>query len=288
MATYLDDKLFARLNHLLGLPTNSEGWDAERKEWESPSDHWSEGWDKFFQFLWQLQCFEYLNAGGRSVTFLKSKSVAAPDFKVTNPDGECFYAEAYVYSKWWFAEIFLEELVRKIDSKLGIMRVHNIRNDSTNSFFSEGGRTDTLEFFAQNLTPEKLEAARANATEKSPYVICERAGIKLVLEGDGEYQPDESNAQGDPSCSRKVFVKEIICAKKNENDLQNHRPNMLLANGLGLDFQTTFFNDPPENETLSDYENTDYIDCLLIAACGINDSLKECRRIQRIPSQRLG
>lgn len=171
--------------------------------------------------------------------------------------------------------MFLEEIINKIDPKLELIRVHNIRNDNISFAFSKEMRKDTLEFFAQHLAPEKLNAAKAKAAEMSPYVICEKAGLKIVLEGEGEYQPDDSNAQGDPICSRKVFIKEIIRAKKDKNGLKNHRPNILMANALGLDFQTIFFNDSPDNETLSDYDDSDNVDCLLIAACGINDSLSK-------------
>lgn len=273
MATYANDDVFTRLNRLYELPKNSNGWDTERREWEDDKDHWAKNWDRFYQFIWLLQCFEYLSAGAQTVEFLKKKGTASPDFKVVKLKGGCFYAEAYVYSKWWFIEIFLEELVSKIDPKLSLRRTHNIRIDSVIASFSGDNRKDTLEFFAQNLTPDKLKAARAQAADKSPCVICEKAGIQLVLEGEGEYQPDDNNAQGDAGLSRDVFIREIIGHKNNENGLESHRPNLLMVNGLGVDFQTTFFNDPEDKGTLND-DAFGKIDKLLIAVCGMDKVLR--------------
>jgi hypothetical protein len=94
------------------------------------------------------------------------------------------------------------------------------------------------------------------------------------MEGKGEYQPNLNNAHGNPDFSADVYIKEIIDNKKDKNDLKNHRPNCLMVNGLGVDFQNLFISNRVKNLNYED----EVIDSLILNACGIDEKLVDCPR----------
>ena len=108
-------------------------------------------------------------------------------------------------------------------------------------------------------------------------------GFEIVIEGDGEYQSNPDNAHGAPTESRPVFLSEIIKAKKDSNNLRCSRPNMLLVNGLGVDFQNTFFDEQPRDDRFESCA----IDEVWIAACGIDETLQATDRFQRLVRRRF-
>lgn len=59
MATYKEESLFRRWEHLLSQACECEGWESEYSNWSSKEDHWATKWSKFNQFLWMLQGYEY-------------------------------------------------------------------------------------------------------------------------------------------------------------------------------------------------------------------------------------
>jgi hypothetical protein len=97
----------------------------------------------------------------------------------------------------------------------------------------------------------------------------------ILLEGKGEYQPDANNAHGDPADSWPVFLNEIIEAKKNSNNLKNCRPKLVMANGLGLDFQFS------HDKGLLAANLPSSIDEIWISVCGIDETLETCQRISK-------
>ena len=236
MATYSTDKLFARLNKLLNLAMEADGWQSEYSHWSSDADHWAKKWDKFHQFLWLLQCYEYFSQRGYKVSFPASQQ-AMPDLLIQNGDQNQIYVECYYYSKWWPREHFLESLLWSIDQKLSIKRTHNVSySNEDNPFSSELTFNNSLSNLASSLTPERLTILRFAAQLASPQKVCMLGVFDILLEGAGTYIPS-NNAQGDPSYSWPIFLKEIVKAKKNSNNLVGSRPNIVMVNGLGIDFQ---------------------------------------------------
>lgn len=268
MATYSEDNesLFLRLNGLLALAKNIDGWGNESK---NIGKTWSENFDEFFHFLWMLQCVEYFNDQGAKVEFLAKPGKKSPDLKIHFENCNELYVECYVYSKWWFVEEFVQDIIGLIDKNLLLERIYNIKQTT-----SRGSLESVLEKLWELTSDSELANARLIAAKKSPYILFHLDGLKLLMEGEGEYQPKPDNAHGDPAFSADVYIKEIIKHKNNENDLKNHRPNCLMVNALGIDFQMLFINNRVNNLTYED----EVIDNLTLNACGISEKLVNCPR----------
>ena len=234
------DKFFSRWEELLLGARKAKGWNQEYAYWDKRGDHWAIKWDRFYHFLWLLQCYEYFSERSCYVSFPASKTDSRPDLRIVQTDGSVFFAECYFYTKWWAQELLLEELLEAIDQNLILERTHNIRiADSDNPLSVNNGEkfVDTLATLEGALGPTRLDRLRGMAQKISPQLVCSIGDFSVQLESSiGEYQPSQ-NVQGDPSASWPTFVKEIIAAKSSSNDLGSHRPNLVMVNGLGLDFQ---------------------------------------------------
>lgn len=278
IATYSKDseKLFRRLNYLLGLPKDVLGWAKERNQWSNQSDHWAAKWDKFYQFLWLLQCFEYFIEFDLDISFPSERP--APDLRIKTVSNTIF-AECTFYSKWWCNEIFLTDLLELIDINISVRRPHNLPLDEENNPFSERNFLENLRNISRQLTPEFIEDARQKATISSPLVLFEfeNPNFQIILNGSGRYTANPNNAHGRPQNSLPTFLKEIIDSKKEENNLRNSRPNILMVNALGIDFQTILFRDAIRN-SFQDEE----IDEVWLAACGIDERLENSGKFQKI------
>lgn len=284
MATYSDtsDNLFDRLETLLKLPQNADGWQSEYAHWSNAADHWAKKWDRFYQFLWLLQCYEYFSQPGVKVSFPASNNEAKPDLLIQRHGQEGLYAECFFYSKWWTREFYLEELLHFVDPNLSIRRTHNVSlNASSNPLSAKSDKQFiiTLGHLETALQPDKLAELRAAAQQASPQKVCEIGGFAILLEGTGDYQPSQ-NAHGDPAASWPIFVDEIIKAKNKSNNLEGSRPNMVMVNALGLDYQFSFAESPAQGSPVAELPSS--IDEIWLSACGIDDELETCELIQKI------
>ena len=199
-----------------------------------------------------------------------------PDLLIKRQGQEVLYAECFFYSKWWPREHYFEELLRFVDSNLSIKRVHNVKSDASSNPFrveSDDKFAIKLDFLATALTPDRLAELRVAAQQASPQKVYEIGDLTIWLEGTGEYQPDANNAHGSPAESLPVFMKEIITAKKKSNNLKGSRPNMVMVNALGVDFQLSLAQGSPIAELPCS------IDEIWISACGIDEKLKTCQRV---------
>lgn len=278
MAAYSEgrDYLFERWETLLKLAQKAKGWKAEYVHWNKPKDHWAKKWDRFHQFLWLLQCFEYFVELGYDVSFPAVKNAPKPDLHIVRKGERERFVECFFYSKWWHREFFVEELLRFLEPNLAIKRTHNVRFDLSNNPMSvecDDRFVDALAILEERLTPSRLDELRAAANEASPQLACEFGEFSIMLEGTGEYQPSQ-NAHGDPADSWLVFAKEIIKAKRDSNGLNDHRPNVVMVNGLGLDFQLSFDKVPLAEELPCS------LDEIWIYKCGISDKVEACQRFR--------
>lgn len=271
MATYSADVLFDRLETLISLAKGAKGWQEEYEHWNNASDHWAKKWDKLHQFLWLLQCFEYFSESDYDVSFPATTREAMPDLLIERRGEQPTYVECFFYTKWWHHELFLEELLRSLDSKLTISRTHNIAYDHSSNPMSVDDSSqfvDALANLEKVLTPSGPAEKRAEAEKVSPQLVCKIGDFSILLEGEGTYQPSQ-NAQGDPTKSFQVYVNEIIKTKKNSNGLKNRRPNLVMVNGLGLDFQLSFGEGSPTSELPCS------LDEIRVYRCGIDAKLGE-------------
>ncbi len=284
MATYPDakDYFFDRWEALLKLAQQANGWDAEYAKWCNPADHWAKKHNRFQQFLWLLQCYEYFSQLGHKVSFpAKGNDEAMPDLLVERlGQEEELYVECYFYSKWWPREEFLQQLLWKIDEKFWIKRKHNVVYNGSGNPFSDDHLINTLDHLVIALTQEKLSKLRANAREISPQKVCDIGEFRIELEGEGECQPDPDNAHGDAKYSWPVYLKEIIEAKENSNNLVGSRPNIVMANATGTDFQSSF----PESidQMPATPKLPSSLDEVWIAICGIDANLETCQQLLKI------
>jgi hypothetical protein len=283
MATFSDstDCFFDRWETLLKLAEQANGWNVEYSNWNKTKNHWALRWDKFHQFIWLLQCYEYFARRKCEVSFPVSKKKARPDLLIKRAGHEDLFAECFLYTKWWPREEYLEILLRKIDENLSIRRIYNIpRSDSDHPLSSDESLVKALRQVAENLTVEKLSELRARALQTSPQTVCEIGDFKVLLRGGGDYQADPNNAHGDPDYSWPKFVSEIIDAKKNRNNLKVCRPNLLMVNGLGLDFQ--FSHSKSSSLAYPTVEHLENIDEIWLSVCGIDETLESSQNAHRI------
>jgi hypothetical protein len=266
MATFSDGEegILARWERMLAAAASGTGWAGEYGRW---SDNWALDWNRFHHFLWLLQCYDYFSQKGHNVSFPPAnKNEAMPDLLIKRAGQKDVYAECYFYSKWWPQLEFLEYVLRKIDSNLKIRLTHNIGRGPESSLFNRGNFANTLANVATNLTRSKIAELRELAKQIYPQEVCKFGDVIVELEGEGEYQPS-LNAHGDPDYSWPVFFKELAESKNNSNNLENCRPNIVMANGLGLDYQLSFQAAP------NGVEIPNSIDEIWVAKCGVNESL---------------
>jgi hypothetical protein len=208
-----------------------------------------------------LQCFQYFKQAGAQIEFLAKRGEAAPDLKVTprHRPNDAFYVECYVYSKWWFVEVFLEELITVVGSDLRLRRTFNLPGSTLSTLEKKSA---FLHAFAAVLTANALARARSDGY---PTILHEENDWQLVL---GHFP--RNNPQGAAAKSVPTFLKEIVGAKEGRNGLAVHHPNLLMANGLGPDFQLGF--DHIDRASFVAL-NLVSIDAILAAACGIGSPL---------------
>jgi len=266
IATYptSSERLFERLNSLLESVRNVEGWINESK---NIGDAWSKNYDGFFHTLWMLQCFEYFKDRGNNVIFPSKKGKKSPDLKVMTSNNEKFYVECYVYSKWWFIETFINDIINLLDPNLYLERIYN-----TNLGIDSSGFNGILKDICNITNKSEIDKAKKLASENSPHIMYCNKGIKLLMEGEIENKPNSKNSHGDPNFSANTYLNEIIKHKEHKNDLSVHHPNCLMVNGLGVDFQRLF----NSNRVKELSYRSNNIDELKIHACGIDEKLIEC------------
>lgn len=186
------------------------------------------------------------------------------------------FVECYFYTKWWAHEHFIEDLLRAIDLNLIVKRTHNIGFTPRDNPMSGNSCDPFVKMLAEleeSLTQENLDALRAAAGDTSPQLVRKIGAFSVWIEGCGEYQPSH-NAHGDRSDSWPIFYKEIINAKSNSNGLSVHHPNLVMVNGLGLDFQHSF-NDQNQDPVLPAS-----LDKIWIFNCGIDDKIETCNSLK--------
>lgn len=265
LALWRREAAFLRFERAITFAKSLKNFELEwRNNWGSQS---LVDYERYFHLLWMLQCAEDLADKGLSVEFTAS-NMASPDLTVKSPKDGQFFVESYVYSKWWFLENFLNEIMAPFGEDLRIERNFNL---PFLGFSSIRDKTEFIEGFMRAINDEtRLSDGRCAAKISWPVELHEDRGIRLVVESDNSasYIP-RINRHGNPSDSMRIFISEIIRAKKLSNNLQKFKPNLLMVNCLGPDFQ--FGYDYPIKPDLGDLDFGP-IDALLVCSCGIDSS----------------
>lgn len=186
---------------------------------------------EFFSLLWELQMAKALSNSGADVEWTKE----GPDLKVTC-NNEKFYVECFCYRKSFPIELFIEELLRKIDCNLRIERSEYLKHGIPN-------KNDEVERFLHTifkpfLNEKFLREMKEKAKRAYPIILYQGLNFCIYLEGNNpdNYVPG-INAQGRPEAYLDDAVSKAINAKQQQ--LENYHPNILAVNFLlSPDFQT--------------------------------------------------
>jgi len=163
MATYSSEsnRIFQRLNDLIEIARHLDGW---QNELVNTGSTWSYNYNEFFHFLWMLQCMEYFLDDGLDVRFSNTTRTKQPDLTINSGRENQFFAECYVYSKWWFKETFLEDIIRFIHPNLRIERLYNLKITNISNQID-----DLLVNIGDITAKNKLEIAERKASVHSKH-----------------------------------------------------------------------------------------------------------------------
>ena len=223
LGTWEDESLFHRLEELFCCAEALPDWKHEQGLLAAPefADFWS--------LVWQLQVAEYLGKVGNDVRWAKS----GPDLSV-KLDNKRLYVECYTFRKSFGLLKFLEELLRQIDSSLRTsydlaLPFQLPKNADRNRFLDE--------ILRPFLDPKKLAEAKEAAKREYPVLLYKapESSLHVYIDGDDvdAHMPGiVPNQVGDPKSYVERVLREAVKAKRCENDLANHRPNLLAVNYL--------------------------------------------------------
>ena len=229
LGTWEDESLFQRLEELLCCTEKLPDWKYEHSLLESAE------FGDFWSLIWQLQVAEYLCEVGKDVRWAKS----GPDLSVERGSERC-YVECYVPHKSFGLLRFIEDLFQKIDPSI------RLRYDLFLPF-QLPRNSDRCRFLDEILTPfldpTYLAKAKKKAKQEYPVVLYKDPNCSLYVYVEGEdadaYMPGiVPNLDGDPESYVETVLKEAAGAKRNSNNLKDHRPNLVTVNLLlSEDFQ---------------------------------------------------
>jgi hypothetical protein len=226
--------------------------------------------------LWELQVAKFFSEiKGVSVEW----TLSGPDLKISS-NGKTFYIECYTFTKSFGIELFIEELLNRIHSRIRTLHTPCIKfslpqNEDTENFLND--------IFSPYLDPCFMDNKLKEAEKEFPVLLPTPQGIDnfyIYAEGNNpdKYIPGRLlNASGIPEIYLAVCFKEAIDAKLNSNKLSQHS-NVLLAINfvLSKDFEGAANRQDQLNElrlsepiSLCDFGNA--IDGIFFSTCGIDD-----------------
>lgn len=219
---------------------------------------------EFFSLLWELQMAKALSNSGAKVEWTEK----GPDLKVTYNNKE-FYVEYFCYRKSFAVELFIGELLRKIDGNLRIERSEYVKHGIPNE-------KDEVECFLHTifkpfLNEEFLREMKEEAERAYPVILYRGLNFSIYLEGNN---PDNyvasTNAQGNPEAYLDVAVREAIKAKQSQ--LEEYHPNILAVNYLlSPDFQTGLNRQRDLKKLPITTVEFGKADGIFLTACGIDE-----------------
>ena len=219
----------------------------------------------FWSLVWQLQVAEYLCEVGEDVRWAKF----GPDLSV-EVGGERWFVECYTYQKSFGLLYFLEEVLQQLGPAVCTEYTRclpfSLPSDSDRELFLD-------EVLSPFLDSAYLANAKERAKQKYPVDLYKHpdSSLRVYVEGDDPhaYTP-ENNVVGHPESYLETVLREAVRAKRNSNDLKNHRPNLVAVNCLlSTDYQLA----ESSRGTPSLPENDPNIDALTVSAIGIDKRL---------------
>ena len=263
LGTFNDESLVKHWEELFRCAESLPEWKQEQSLLHSAefSDFWS--------LVWQLQVAEYLCKIGKDVRWAKS----GPDLSV-EIGGERWFVECYTYRKSFGVQLFLEELLLRIDENI------RVYYDKCLPFRlpQNSDRTQFLdEILRPFLDPAYLANHKADAEREYPVVLYKDLNSSLYIyveRRNSTYNPCIiPRKTGDPEQYLEVALREAVEAKSgSSNDLPNHHPNLVAVNYLlstGYQMATSL----RPGSLGATAGNNSHIDALAVSAVGIDEQL---------------
>ena len=273
LGTWTDESIIARFDELLAGAEKLPCWSEEEPMLKTAE------FAEFWSLVWQLQVAEYLCTIGSGVRWASS----GPDLSV-QIESETWYVECYTYRKSYGLMLFIEELLRKLDSSI------RVQYDLCMPFSlpSDLARSEFLNHTLSEFTkPAFIERARSQALVQYPILLLPECENSLVVYMEG---PDSEayvsgivpNRTGDSQTYLKVVLSEAIRAKQGANSLGQHRPNLVAVNiSLSADAQFALSRADDLELAIPDTQLSSDLDAFAVAMVGIDDRL-ERSRLRRI------
>ena len=266
LGTWEDESPFTRLEELLLFAETLPNWKHEKSLLRSTE------FANFWSLVWQLQIAEYLDTIGSNVCWGKT----GPDLSVV-VNGERWYAECYTYRKSFDLFLFLEDLLKRIDSAI------RISYDLCMPFQlpQKLKRAEFLDAIVSPfLNPRYLAKAKNAAAEKYPVILYQHpsSSLRVYVVGDNDdvYTPGIiANRVGDPENYLKVAMREALNAKWTSNSLSKFQPNIVVVNYLlSMDYQLgpTF---PESIHNLINSGNETKINAMTVSTVGIDERISK-------------
>jgi len=259
------DELLSFFDRQLEGASHLSGWDAEFRSFQRDCE-----FGVFWSLLWQMQVANYFS----KFTEVKWNS-KGPDIVVTTENG-AFFVECYCPQRSYGMQTYISAVFDRIGSDI---RVENAlwlpfslpQNCKRSSFLDE--------LFSPYLTPKFLSEKRREALDVWPVLLPVprgATGLDLFIEGPSDsYQPlVVDSTAGSPKAYFVDILGKAIHAKAKENDLQNHRPNLLAINFLlsaGYQMDSGRFD---KLEVIHECSPPDVVDALMLSASGIDKELE--------------
>ena len=214
---------FARLNQLLCLAGSIPNWENEESVLGMPD------YGTFWSVIWQLQVAEHLCRIGAGVRW--GEASGGPDLSV-KIGGERWFVECYSIQKSYGLLSFLEELLSNtLDVSAQTEYQRFLRRP-----VPTGNRAARL--LDELLEPLCDPRYREKACRSEVTIVCKASSSNpcIRLTGKDEYVPN-TDPSGSPREHVKRMLAESVRNKKQKNQLDQHRPNILAVNLLLTDTQ---------------------------------------------------
>ena len=260
LGTWVGEEWFSFFDDLLRTSTEIPGWRTSRLP--HGCDH-----QAFWGFIWELQVAKWLvDSNDGKVSWLPE----GPDLRLKASDTN-LYVECTTYLKSFALEQFISDLLRLVDTHLVIRHtpftIFSLPKDSRVDAFLD-------ELLRPILSQDYLDGIAASASEQSPMRLPVPEGVDnlyVLYDADNpnRLNPDQPWATaGDPTEFLVIAWNEVVGNKRESNQLESHRPNLLAINFLLGDYQIAAM--LRESEPKLDFGST--IDGALISACGIDQT----------------
>ena len=214
---------FDRFNKLLGRAERLPNWKNEKSVLRSPA------YGTFWSLIWQLQVAEHLCRIGTGVRW--GEASGGPDLSVEIA-GERWFVECYSIQKSYGLLSFLNEFLSTI---LEVSVQTEYRRFLPMSLPSQGEAGYLLDDILQ---PFCSWCYRKKARKSDVTIVCETSSSapRVRLTSKNQYIPN-TDGPGSPTHHVRVMLEESVRKKKQENQLEQHHPNILAVNLLLTDTQ---------------------------------------------------